>query len=74
VIAEFVPPAAAPAAVDPREAVKVAVTALRAGGWQVTATLGGRLVALRRSDDWHRVERIREEFARRAWPLSAAAR
>jgi hypothetical protein len=74
VIADLVPTAVAPAAVAPREAVNVAVTPLRSGGWQITATLGGRLVALRRSDDWHRVERIRAEFTRRTWPLSAAAR
>lgn len=34
-------------------------------GWNVTATVDGRVIAVYHCDDWHRVERL-------CWTLSAA--
>jgi hypothetical protein len=71
VIAELSPPAAAPAAAH---VVDVAVTQVPSGGWQITATLDGQVVATQHCDDWHRVERVRDGFARRAWASFRAGR
>jgi hypothetical protein len=38
---------------------RVQVTGGQVGGWDVTATLNGRVVASRHCDDWHRTERAR---------------
>ena len=37
----------------------VEITGGHSGGWDVTATLNGRVVASRHCDDWHRAERAR---------------
>ena len=34
-----------------------------AGGWLVTATVDGRVIARSHCDHWHRVERVRRFFA-----------
>ena len=70
-IAELSRPAAtAPA----RHVVDVGVALAPSGGWQVTATLDGRVFATQHCDDWHRVERVRDRFARRAWASVEHAR
>jgi hypothetical protein len=38
---------------------RVRVSSGQTGGWDVTATLNGRVVASRHCDDWHRTERAR---------------
>ena len=38
---------------------RVQVSGGQVGGWDVTATLDGRVVASRHCDDWHRAERAR---------------
>lgn len=43
----------------PPHSGRVDVSASECGGWNVTATLDGRLLAIRHCDDWHRVERAR---------------
>ena len=48
--------------------VDVAVTRVPSGGWQVTAMLDGRVLAAHWCDDWHRVERLRRDFAIRLAP------
>jgi hypothetical protein len=37
--------------------VLVDISASEHGGWNVTATVDGRVMAIRHYDDWHRVER-----------------
>jgi hypothetical protein len=70
VIAELAP-VAAPAA---RPGVDVSVTAVPSGGWEIVATRDGHEVARQHCDDWHRVERVRGQFARRAWVLPESPR
>lgn len=70
-IAELAPAAASPAVAH---VVDVAVTLAPSGGWQVTATLDGHVVASQHCDDWHRVERVRDHLARRAWASLEAGR
>jgi hypothetical protein len=36
---------------------RVDISASERGGWNVTATLDGRVMAIRHCGDWHRVER-----------------
>ena len=42
--------------------VDVRVTWDPRGGWDVSALQGGRVVASRHCDDWHRVERVRQSL------------
>jgi hypothetical protein len=42
------------------DAGHVAVSSAEDGGWDITATLDGRVVASRHCYDWHRVERARK--------------
>lgn len=39
------------------EIVYVRITRATGGGWDVIATLGNRILAIRHCDDWHRTER-----------------
>jgi hypothetical protein len=36
---------------------RVDISASEHGGWNVTATIDGRVIAIRHYEDWHRVER-----------------
>jgi hypothetical protein len=65
-IAELTPAVAASAA---EHVLQVAVMRAPSGGWQVIATCDGHLVASRHCDDWHRVERVRDQLARRSWAV-----
>jgi len=42
---------------ESEHAVTVRVARARDGGWDVIATLGHRILAIRHCDDWHRAER-----------------
>ena len=57
---------------------RIEVSGGHTGGWNVTATLDGRVVTNRHRDDWHRAERARaalttelRECARDGWSRSA---
>lgn len=55
----------------------VDVCATEGGGWDITATLDGRLIASRHCDDWHRAERAcswaQSELAVRVRRIAGAA-
>ena len=46
--------------------VDVRVELASGGGWNVTATLGDRIVAIHHCDDWHRAERALLRMSRDA--------
>jgi hypothetical protein len=46
-----------------RKPGRIEVHVCNDGGWDVTAVVEDKIVAIRHCDDWHRVERTRSRFA-----------